>query len=283
MKSLITISILFASLTVNAQSFQVEVYQYGKKVKTTKQTVDIDKATFTLVFKFKETININLIAGNDSTMKNTHQSNATQIEELVGKAGFGGADSYFNEGLSIKTWNAKVNTGIEYKDDEHHSFDSIHKKGKWIYGFRTVEKLSTPHDYLFVEEWQAPILIIAVANCQYTQQAKLLSDGMSIQLNLKEIESKSIYDVKGKEFIEEGEAVWQDGCEGCGNLGYFHFIKNGRNVDFLLSGSDTGSFSTYTQVGNQVTIGKEISFTISPDGKTLTDNKYKIKYSIQDK
>ena len=230
MKSLITLSILISSLTLSAQSFELEVYQYGKKIKTTKKPVSIEKAIFVLVFKFKEHININLIAGNDSTMKSAHQSNATQIETLVEKAGFGGADSYFNEGLSIKTWNAQVYTGIEYKDDEHHSFDSIHKKGKWIYGFRTIEKLSTPDNYLFVEEWASSTLIIAVANCQYTQKKKIVSDGVSIQLKLKDIESKSIYDVKGKEFIEEGEAVWQDGCEGCGNLGSFHFIKNGKSM-----------------------------------------------------
>ncbi len=56
---------------------------------------------------------------------------------------------------------------------------------------------------------------------------------------------------------------------------------NGENVDFLLSGSDTGSFGTYSQTGNQVSIGKEISFTVSEDGNTLIDNKYKTRYSVK--
>jgi hypothetical protein len=48
-----------------------------------------------------------------------------------------------------------------------------------------------------------------------------------------------VFDVKGKTFVEEGEASFQEGFEGCGNLGSFEFNKKGKEVEYLRSGSDT--------------------------------------------
>ena len=102
----------------------------------------------------------------------------------------------------------------------------------------------------------------------------------ALKINFKEIKRTTI-DLAGKEFVEVGEATFQKGCEGCGNLGSFHFLMNGKTVDYLRSGSDMISFGGYTQAGDQIKIADDISFTVSGDGKTLTDNKYKTVYSLK--
>jgi hypothetical protein len=274
MKQFSLVLLIGLSNLLFSQSIKFEIHQNSKKIKLPKKEVTLLKSSFSFVYKFQEPFTGSIISGNDSLMNTLPKTKTSNIQQVVEEAGFGGADGYFNEDLSIRARDNKICTAIFYEDDLHHSFDSIYKKGKSIYGFRTVEKLSTPDDNLFVEGWKEKSIIIATATNN--------KEAIAIKVNFKEI-TKTITDVKGKEFIEEGEATWQDGCEGCGNLGSFHFLMNGKNVDFLLSGSDTGSFGEYTQSGNQINIEDRYYFTVSEDGKSITDHKYKTVYSIRDK
>ena len=273
MKQFVLVVLIGVSSLLFSQDIQLEVHQNSQKIKNSKNEVLISQAPFSLVYKFKEPFSAVLVAGNDSIMKSLTNAKTENISDVVLKSGFGGADGYFNEDLTIRAWNTQICTSIFYEDDEHHSFDSLYRKGKWIYGVRTIERLSTPENTLYIEGWKQQSLIVATAT---------KSSAVAMTINLKET-PRTITDVRGKEFIEEGESTWQDGCEGCGNLGSFHFLMNAKNVDFLLSGSDTGSFGTYTQSGNQINVADEYFFTVSEDGKSITDHKSKTVYTIHSK
>lgn len=273
MKQIILILLVSFSSLVFSQNINIEIHQKNKKIKFSKNGTSIDKSSFSLVFKFKKPFQILLIAGNDSLMQNLPKTESDYIKETVLKAGFGGATGYFNESLAVKARNNDICTAIFYEDEQHHSFDSIYKKRSYIYGVRTIEKLSTPDDYLYVEGWKETSIVFAVAS----KKNEIIKPA-AFKLDFKETYLKPI-DVRGKEFIELGEATFQEGCEGCGNLGSFHFLMNGKTVDYLRSGSDMMSFGNYTQIDNQISIGNEISFTISVDGNTLFDNKYKTVYT----
>jgi len=271
-----------ASLFSQTSSYSIEVVQKETKKKLAIKAIELNKAPFAIVFKFITPQRWSLIAGYDTRMQEIYGASARDIGQLVSHAEFGGADSYFNEDLTIKAWGAKTYTNIEYVDDLHHSFDSIYKKGDWIYGVRTIEQLSTPDDYLIVEDWKASSLIVAIANVEYNNKGALASNGVAFKLNLTDIPPISSLDVKGKTYNEIGEATVQEGCEGCGNLAYYHFLSNGKQVDYLRSGSDTGSFGPYTQTGDQIQIGTDISFTVLDNGKTLLNNKYDVRYKLEE-
>ncbi len=278
MKYLTLIILISLSNILISQNIEIEVSQNNKKVKMRNRMCTLSKAPFSLVFKFTTTQYFNLIAGSNNEMSNSFNAkHQEKIIQLASKAGFGGADGYFNEDRSIKAWDEKVCTSIFLEDETHHTFDSIYKKGKYTYGVRTIEKLSTPNDYYFIEGWKDNNLIIAVAT---TREENL--SGTSLKINFKEI-TRPVTDVRGKEYVEVGESVFQEGCEGCGNLASFHFLMNGKNVDYLLSGSDTGSYGEYAQSGNQIKIGKEFSFTISDDGQTIIDNNSGVKHHQKSK
>lgn len=261
---------------------QIFLVQQGKNIKIKKAQATIDKAPFQLIYQFKEPQSWRLIAGSKANMQEAFLNGADAIQEIIQKSDFGGADSYFNQDKSIRAWNGKINTGITYDDNQHHSFDSLYKKGDWIFGVRTVNFLSTEDDELMVEEWPDSVLVIATGNTEYKANAAVVTSTVMLKLKLIEIPNTSPLDVKGKSFIEEGKAVFQEGCEGCGNLGSFDFKKNGKEVEYLRSGSDIGSYGTYHQEKNQLTIGEGVmSFTVSDDGKQLTDNATGTKYKIR--
>ncbi len=274
MKNLYFTLILLIPFTYNAQklNYSTELHQNGKKVKFNKGEATITKEPFALVFKFKAEQEWLLIAGSNDRLKQLNQKDQQVIEKTIGKAHFGGASGYFNESKSIHAHNEEVYTGIEYKDKQHHSFDTIYKKGKWTYGVRTIEKLSTPEEAVLVEDWPTNELYIAYSGVVYKQDGRTIYDGNVIKLNLEKAELDNPLDVRGKTYVEMGEVEHVEGCEGCGNLAEFNFLSNGKQVDFLLSGSDTGSFGDYQQKGNQITIGKEHSFTVSDDGYSIVNN-----------
>jgi hypothetical protein len=255
--------------------------QYGEKVKIKNNQVTIEKAAFQLVYKFKEPISWGLIAGSNTNMQDAFSKGSDDMEKLLLKAESGGADGYFNEDESIRAWNGKIQTSILYEDDQHHRFDSIYREGNWIFGVRTISFLSTENDALMIEEWPDSTLIIGTVNTKYSSNVDFKPKTKILKLNLKDIPNSSLFDVKGKKFIEEGEARFQEGCEGCGNLGSFEFKKNGKEVEYLRPGSDIISFSPYKQKNKQVIIEEEkISFTVSSDGTQLVDNETGTKYNL---
>lgn len=283
MKSLLIFTFSIISIMSFSQKNEYELFlkQNGVKVKIKNDQATIEKAPFQLVYQFKVPISWGLIAGSNVNMQAAFSKGSDAMEKLIQKAESGGADGYFNEDKSIRAWDGKIQTSIFYEDDQHHRFDSLYRKGTWIFGVRTVSFLSTENDELIVEEWPDSALIIGTVNNEYLSNTDFKPKTIALKLSLKDIPNKSVFDVKGKTFIEEGEASFQEGCEGCGNLGSFEFKKNGKEVEYLRSGSDTFSYSSYKQKDYQVTIGeKHMSFTISSDGTQLVDNETGTKYNL---
>ena len=283
MKSLLIFTFSIISILSFSQKEEYEIFlmQHGAKVKIRNNQASIEKAPFQLVYQFRAPISWDLIAGNNTNMQDAFSHGTHAMEKLLLKAESGGADGYFNEDESIRAWNGKIQTAIFYEDDQHHRFDSLYRMGKWIFGVRTVSLLSTENDQLMVEEWPDSTLIIGTVNTKYLSTADFKAKTIILKLNLKNIPNTSVFDVKGKTFLEVGEASFQEGCEGCGNLGSFEFKKNGKEVKYLRPGSDIISFSAYKQVNKQVTILEEkISFTVSSDGTQLIDNETGTKYNL---
>jgi hypothetical protein len=283
MKSLLIFTFSIISFLSFSQKYEYELFlmQHGEKVKIKNNQVTIEKAAFQLVYKFKEPISWGLIAGSNTNMQDAFSKGSDEMEKLLLKAESGGADGYFNEDESIRAWNGKIQTSILYEDDQHHRFDSIYREGNWIFGVRTISFLSTENDALMIEEWPDSTLIIGTVNTKYSSNVDFKPKTKILKLNLKDIPNSSLFDVKGKKFIEEGEARFQEGCEGCGNLGSFEFKKNGKEVEYLRPGSDIISFSPYKQKNKQVIIEEEkISFTVSSDGTQLVDNETGAKYNL---
>ena len=283
MKSLLIFTFSIISFLSFSQKYEYELFlmQYGEKVKIKNNQVTIEKAAFQLVYKFKEPISWGLIAGSNTNMQDAFSKGSDEMEKLLLKAESGGADGYFNEDESIRAWNGKIQTSILYEDDQHHRFDSIYREGNWIFGVRTISFLSTENDALMIEEWPDSALIIGTVNTKYSSNVDFKPKTKILKLNLKDIPNSSLFDVKGKKFIEEGEVRFQEGCEGCGNLGSFEFKKNGKEVEYLRPGSDIISFSPYKQKNKQVIIEEEkISFTVSSDGTQLVDNETGAKYNL---
>jgi hypothetical protein len=283
MKSLLIFTFSIISFLSFSQKYEYELFlmQHGEKVKIKNNQVTIEKAAFQLVYKFKEPISWGLIAGSNTNMQDAFSKGSDEMEKLLLKAESGGADGYFNEDESIRAWNGKIQTSILYEDDQHHRFDSIYREGNWIFGVRTISFLSTENDALMIEEWPDSTLIIGTVNTKYSSNVDFKPKTKILKLNLKDIPNSSLFDVKGKKFIEEGEARFQEGCEGCGNLGSFEFKKNGKEVEYLRPGSDIISFCPYKQKNKQVIIEEEkISFTVSSDGTQLVDNETGAKYNL---
>ena len=283
MKSLLIFTFSIISFLSFSQKYEYELFlmQHGEKVKIKNNQVTIEKAAFQLVYKFKEPISWGLIAGSNTNMQDAFSKGSDEMEKLLLKAESGGADGYFNEDESIRAWNGKIQTSILYEDDQHHRFDSIYIEGNWIFGVRTISFLSTENDALMIEEWPDSTLIIGTVNTKYSSNVDFKPKTKILKLNLKDIPNSSLFDVKGKKFIEEGEVRFQEGCEGCGNLGSFEFKKNGKEVEYLRPGSDIISFSPYKQKNKQVIIEEEkISFTVSSDGTQLVDNETGAKYNL---
>jgi hypothetical protein len=283
MKNYLFIYILLFSIIVNAQKpdFSVSLLQNGKEIKIKNNEATIEQSPFALVYKFKGENVWALIAGSNDKITEAYNGSEESQVIFISRAEFGGADGYFNEDKSIRAWDGEIETTIIYEDNKHHRFDSIYYKGKRIFGIRTIKELSTRDETLLVEDWPSDYLIIGTAKTKRTEGVVQKIGTRFIKLNLIQAENEFPYTVKGKEYIEEGEAEFQEGCEGCGNLGTYQFLSNGKEVDYLMSGSDTGSFGAYTQKGDQVFIlGEDFSFTVSPDGSFMTHNKYGVKYNL---
>jgi hypothetical protein len=284
MKSLLIFTFSIISILSFSQENEYELFlmQHGQKVKIKNDQATIEKAPFQIVYKFRTPISWEIIAGSNTNMQDAFSKGSNAMEKLFLKAESGGADGYFNENKSIRAWDGKIKTGIIYEDDQHHRFDSIYKKGKSIFGLRTVSFLSTENGELMVEEWPDSLLILATVNTKYLSNANFKPKTIILKLNLRDIPNTSVFDVKGKTFLEEGEATFQAGCEGCGNLGSFEFKKNGKEAEYLRPGSDITSFSPYKQENKRVTIIEEkLSFTVSSDGTQLVDNETGTKYNLK--
>jgi hypothetical protein len=283
MKSFLIFTFSLVSFLSFSQKNEYALFlmQHGEKVKIRRNQATIEKAPFQLVYKFRTPISWGLIAGSNTKMQNAFSSGPEAVEQILQKAESGGADGYFNESKSIRAWNGKIQTDILYEDDQHHRFDSLYRMGSWIFGVRTVSFLSTENDESMVEEWPDSTLIIGTVNTKYLSNTDFKPKTILLKLHLKDIPNTSVFDVKGKTFVEEGEASYQEGCEGCGNLGSFEFKKNGKEVEYLRSGSDTFSYDSYKQENYQITIGEDyMSFTISSDGTQLIENKTGTKYNL---
>jgi hypothetical protein len=268
MKSLLIFTFSIISILSFSQENEYDLFlmQHGEKVKIKNNQAKIEKGPFQLIYKFRTPRSWDLIAGSNTNMQEAFSKGSDAMEKLLLKAEFGGADGYFNEDESIRAWDGKIQTGIIYEDDKHHRFDSLYRKGKWIFGVRTVRFLSTENDELMVEEWPDSTLIIGTINTKYLSNADFKPKTIILKLNIKDIPNTLMFDVKGKTFVEKGEASFEEGCEGCGNLGSFEFKKNGKEVEYLRPGSDIISFSSYKQKNKQVTIGEEkIRFTVISD------------------
>ena len=283
MKSVLIFTFSIISILSFSQRNEYELFliQHGAKVKIKNNQAKIDKIPFQLVYKFRTPGSWDLIAGSNTNMQEAFSKGSDAMKKLLLKAESGGADGYLNEDESIRAWDGKIQTGIIYDDDKHHRFDSLYRKGKWIFGVRTVSFLSTENDELMVEEWPDSTLIIGTFNTKYLSNADFKPKTIILKLNIKDIPNTSMFDVKGKTFVQKGEASFQEGCEGCGNLGSFEFKKNGKEVEYLRPGSDIISFSTYRQKNKQVTVGEEkISFTVISGGTQILDNETVTKYNL---
>jgi hypothetical protein len=266
MKLLFAIIILAFSVNVSAQKKPIKkvwVIQDGKKYKAKKGVITIDKAPFTLVFKFKSDINdMGLLA--DSTQN----LDFSQSE-------FGGAFSYGNDYKEMKMWGSKVFTNLPVKGPKEHCFDSLAIEKKWSIGTREVVYFDTDESVMIVEEYPTDTLYCSLAKVEHLDGKYMSWYHLNFALYLKDIPPKSKYDVKGRSFAgEPGE--YQEGCEGCGNAASFKFLKNGKEVEYLPWGSDMYEFGTYTQEGNQVKINdSEYSFTVAEDVESLISNRDK--------
>jgi len=284
MKILILSLIILCSFNAISQSNNIEIsiLQNNKKVKLKNNEGTIDKAPFTIVVKFqkvREYTSLGVLVGKTPAFK---QKSKEPIKE--GYSDFfinaeAGAGSYFNTDKSINAGEYDRITYFSYSSDTTHDYNTLKHKGKWLIGERHIEKISTPGESMPIEAWKDSVMYIVIAHVTYDKGKLIESYRTYCHLNINPI-VVALTDVRGKQF--EGEpGEWQDGCEGCGNGGGFEFSMNGKQVDFFLPGSDTGSFSDYIQEGNQIIIREVITLTISEDGKTITDNKYGTVFTLK--
>ncbi len=81
----------------------------------------------------------------------------------------------------------------------------------------------------------------------------------------------------GLEYRGTAEAVWQDGCEGCGNPGHIRFLKDNM-VDHSLPGSDTPNRMTYSRKGDRITL-EPSDWTMELKGDSLFFTAYNYRHS----
>ena len=221
MKQFFTIIILFASTILLAQkaNYSISIVQDGEPIKVKNREAIIKKSPFVIRYKFKEgKYNWSLVAGSNEIIEDAFISDGMFLDEVMQNSEFGGADSSFNEDKSIRAWDGEICTTIIFEDMEHHRFDSIYKKGKNTYGYRTVKYLSTKDDIFLVEDWPTEYLIIATALDRFEDGAHIASHSQGIKLILQEEVNEFPYTVKGKEYVEEGEAEFEEVCKGSGNM-----------------------------------------------------------------
>jgi hypothetical protein len=81
----------------------------------------------------------------------------------------------------------------------------------------------------------------------------------------------------GLEYRGTAEAVWQEGCEGCGNPGHIMFLKDNM-VDYSLPGSDTPNRVKYSRSGNRITL-EPSDMTMELKGDSLFVTAYNYRHS----
>jgi hypothetical protein len=58
---------------------------------------------------------------------------------------------------------------------------------------------------------------------------------------------------------------------------------NGREVEYLLPGSDIGAFGEYSQEGNIVKLkGSDYSYEVAADGKSIKDLRYGTIFTLKE-
>jgi hypothetical protein len=281
MKFIFVSALLFLPLLPFAQNgdFEILLYQNGKEVAIQQNECTLDKSPFQLIYKFVAPQHWVLIAGKSDSLEAAYLNGSSALQWMIEKADFGGADNYFNESRSIRAQEGERQTEILFVDEQHHAFDSIYQRDTWTYGVRTIDRLATRDNEYLVEEWPDSLLILATGRVTFEEENKQLSGVVGLRLYLRDVPPFAAIDVKGRTYLEEGEAEFQEGCEGCGNLGYFEFLKNGKDVKFLRSGSDIYGMARYEQIGDQVILEHAIKrFSVSADGKQLIDLDFNIKY-----
>ena len=233
MKSLLIFTFSIISFLSFSQKYEYELFlmQHGEKVKIKNNQVTIEKAAFQLVYKFKEPISWGLIAGSNTNMQDAFSKGSDEMEKLLLKAESGGADGYFNEDESIRAWNGKIQTSILYEDDQHHRFDSIYREGNWIFGVRTISFLSTENDALMIEEWPDSTLIIGTVNTKYSSNVDFKPKTKILKLNLKDIPNSSLFDVKGKKFIEKEKLVFKKDARDAEIWGLSNLRKTAKKLN----------------------------------------------------
>ncbi|MFT4602360.1 MAG: hypothetical protein ACI857_002546 [Arenicella sp.] len=239
----------------------VKIEQYGELIKPKKGVFKIEKAPFTLVFKFKKDIgDLGILADTTDVLD-------------YSKASSGGAFSYGNDYKEMRIWGSKVFTYLPVNKPKEHCFDTLTIKKKWSIGKREVMYFDTEESIMIVEEFPADYLNCVIAKVHFLETGNIGTFPLNFRIELKDIPAKSKYDVKGKSYAgEPGE--YKEGCEGCGNPASFKFLKNGTEVEYLPWGSDMYAFGAYTQKGNLVKItDTDYSFTVSDDGEHLISNR----------
>ena len=83
--------------------------------------------------------------------------------------------------------------------------------------------------------------------------------------------------ITGLEYRGTAEAVWQEGCEGCGNPGRIRFLKDNM-VDYSLPGSDTPNRMTYSRKGDRITL-EPSDWTMELKGDSLFFTAYDYRHS----
>ena len=277
MRILLSILIALIQVSIFSQSHDIElsVLQNNKKVKLKNKEGTIDKAPFILVVKFQKVskyTSLGVLVGTTSEFKHKSMEPIKEGHSDFFINSSSGAGSYFNTEKSIKAGEYDRITYFGYSSDTTHDYNTLKYKGDWLIGERIIANVSTPDAYIPIEAWKDSVMYIVVSHVTYDKGKLIESYRAYCHLNINPI-VVPLLDVRGKTF-NGAPGEWQDGCEGCGNGGGFEFSMNGKQVDFYLPGSDTGSFSEYIQEGNKIIIGKEITLTIAEDGKTITDNKY---------
>jgi hypothetical protein len=81
----------------------------------------------------------------------------------------------------------------------------------------------------------------------------------------------------GLEYQGTAEAVWQDGCEGCGNPGHIKFLKDNM-VDYSLPGSDTPNRVKYSRKGDRIAL-EPGDWTMELKGDSLFFTAYNYRHS----
>lgn len=252
----------------------VNVIQNGKLIKAKKGKIEIEQQAFTLVFTFsKELKNIGVL---------TYAEPVEDIsQDSFSKASTGGAFSWGNEDKNLVVYGSEWMTYLPYLSQIEHCYDTVYAKGKYLVGEKEINEFRTADGYPNVADFTANDLFLQIIAFDDENGQLTLLQRLAVELNMKAFKPFAPYDVRGKTYEEEAGA-FVEGCEGCGNGASFEFSKDGKTINFLLSGSDIFEFGEYEQKGRRISILQtKYSFTVSEDGQTLSNDLYEnINYKL---